>query len=106
MNKDNTLTGVTYSVLKQLMTQPGRVHIYIHKLKGYFVPFVMHSGTEQVGHGPIVTDGCAVASADQDDLIEALKESLGQDISIIFPGMEPTIAPDDIPQNTSRPMLH
>lgn len=90
----NTLNKkhITYAGISDILHKPGTLQVRIHRLNGYFVPFIFHAapGAAQVGQGPIAEEGSLVASHNLEDLIEGLKDTLG-DVEILIP--DPIPAP-------------
>lgn len=80
---------ITYAGISDCLHMPGTVHVRIHRLNGYFVPFIFHTapGSAPVGQGPIAEEGAMVASMDLNALIDGLKETFG-DIEIFVQNTE------------------
>lgn len=80
----------TIELLKKLTKLPGMIDIHVHALNGHYVPFVFYNDSHQrsTEHGPIIMGEQIVAALDFDDLIDALHESLGQNLKIYAPKTE------------------
>jgi hypothetical protein len=101
---------VTYAIIKKLLTQPEKLHILIHKIKGFYLPFVVtiDANNESTGHGVICSDGHVIACENRDELIQAIRESLGPSVAIYYPGMQP-LPIDEEPafqKTATGPTLH
>lgn len=75
---------VTYALLQKFIEQPGQLDFHVHHLQGHYIPFAFFTppNAEQVGYGPIVSDGALVAAIELADLTAALRESFGDRVRI------------------------
>lgn len=81
----------TIEKLQKIMALPGQIDIHVHHVNGHYIPFVFHTAPheEKLGFGPIVTHGLIVAVEDCNELVKALRESLGDKINIYGAGIAP-----------------
>lgn len=94
MNTDSK-AHVTYALLKKFIEQPGQLDFHVHHLQGHYIPFAFFTppNAEQIGYGPIVSDGALVAAIELADLTAALRESFGDRVRIFAQGGLQSTAP-------------
>ena len=85
----------TFEQLQAIMAAPGSVDIRVRRQNGYFVSIVFHTAPEMGPKccGPIIVVCLVAAHPDYDDLVQALQESLGENISISCDAVQPGGAP-------------